>query len=162
MLRGHAVVSERPNDAVLSAQSLWRRQTLRALDDGQLPRSLWDFRVFRILFNHKSPLRGPEFVTRKISLAVSRIAAGLQKGPLELGNLEPCGIGDMRRNMLKACGVFCKPRSRILMSWRPIVLSRYVITQHCRSKPQERHRLGWDWRTRARCLSFQWGDIGPG
>jgi len=39
-----------------------------------------------ILFNHESPLRGPEFVTRKISIAVSRIAAGLQK-VLELGNL---------------------------------------------------------------------------
>jgi GDPmannose 4,6-dehydratase len=39
-----------------------------------------------ILFNHESPLRGPEFVTRKISIAVSQIAAGLQK-VLELGNL---------------------------------------------------------------------------
>jgi GDPmannose 4,6-dehydratase len=39
-----------------------------------------------ILFNHESPLRGPEFVTRKISIAVSRIAAGLQN-VLELGNL---------------------------------------------------------------------------
>ena len=44
------------------------------------------FAATGILFNHKSPLRGPEFVTRKISIAVSRIAAGLQK-VLELGNL---------------------------------------------------------------------------
>jgi GDPmannose 4,6-dehydratase len=39
-----------------------------------------------ILFNHESEFRGPEFVTRKISLAVSRIAEGDRK-PLELGNL---------------------------------------------------------------------------
>ncbi|MEL6486489.1 MAG: GDP-mannose 4,6-dehydratase [Pseudomonadota bacterium] len=39
-----------------------------------------------ILFNHESPLRGREFVTRKISLALSRIALG-QQDVLELGNL---------------------------------------------------------------------------
>ena len=40
-----------------------------------------------ILFNHESPLRGPEFVTRKITLAVARIAKGMQK-ELRLGNLD--------------------------------------------------------------------------
>jgi GDPmannose 4,6-dehydratase len=40
-----------------------------------------------ILFNHESPLRGPEFVTRKISLAAARIAAG-QQDKLVLGNLD--------------------------------------------------------------------------
>ena len=40
-----------------------------------------------ILFNHESPMRGPEFVTRKISLAVARIAAGLQDS-ISLGNLD--------------------------------------------------------------------------
>jgi GDPmannose 4,6-dehydratase len=40
-----------------------------------------------ILFNHESPLRGPEFVTRKITLAVARIAKGVQK-ELRLGNLD--------------------------------------------------------------------------
>lgn len=40
-----------------------------------------------ILFNHESPLRGPEFVTRKISIAVARIALGLQE-QLALGNLD--------------------------------------------------------------------------
>ncbi len=41
-----------------------------------------------ILFNHESPRRGLEFVTRKISHAVARISLGKQKG-LELGSLEP-------------------------------------------------------------------------
>jgi GDPmannose 4,6-dehydratase len=40
-----------------------------------------------LLFNHESPRRGPEFVTRKISLAVARIKLGLQK-KLVLGNLD--------------------------------------------------------------------------
>jgi len=41
-----------------------------------------------ILFNHESPRRGLEFVTRKISNAAARISLGLQK-KLELGSLEP-------------------------------------------------------------------------
>lgn len=40
-----------------------------------------------ILFNHESPRRGLEFVTRKISNAVARISLGKQK-VLELGNLD--------------------------------------------------------------------------
>jgi GDPmannose 4,6-dehydratase len=39
-----------------------------------------------ILFNHESPLRGLEFVTRKVSHAVARIALGQQK-ELRLGNI---------------------------------------------------------------------------
>ena len=40
-----------------------------------------------ILFNHESPRRGETFVTRKITMAVARIKAGMQK-KLYLGNLE--------------------------------------------------------------------------
>lgn len=40
-----------------------------------------------ILFNHESPLRGLEFVTRKITDAAARIACGKQE-VLELGNLD--------------------------------------------------------------------------
>jgi len=56
----------------------------------------WITRIYRdayhffacngILFNHESPIRGMEFVTRKISNAVAQIALGLKKN-LELGNL---------------------------------------------------------------------------
>jgi GDPmannose 4,6-dehydratase len=45
------------------------------------------FAVNGILFNHESPRRGETFVTRKITRAVARIAAGLQH-TLYLGNLE--------------------------------------------------------------------------
>jgi GDPmannose 4,6-dehydratase len=40
-----------------------------------------------ILFNHESPRRGHEFVTRKVSSAVARIKLGLQR-ELAMGNLE--------------------------------------------------------------------------
>jgi len=39
-----------------------------------------------ILFNHESPIRGETFVTRKITMAVARIALGMQQ-KLFLGNL---------------------------------------------------------------------------
>ncbi|MGI8827762.1 MAG: GDP-mannose 4,6-dehydratase [Chloroflexota bacterium] len=45
------------------------------------------FAVSGILFNHESPRRGLEFVTRKITDGVARIALGL-KDALYLGNLE--------------------------------------------------------------------------
>lgn len=45
------------------------------------------FAVCGILFNHESELRGPEFVTRKISMNVAKRAYG-QKEILELGNLD--------------------------------------------------------------------------
>uniref|UniRef100_UPI0005B29901 GDP-mannose 4,6-dehydratase n=1 Tax=Methylobacterium sp. B34 TaxID=95563 RepID=UPI0005B29901 len=40
-----------------------------------------------ILFNHESPLRGVEFVTRKVTDAVARIKLGKQK-ELRLGNID--------------------------------------------------------------------------
>ena len=40
-----------------------------------------------ILFNHESPLRGKEFVTRKITLALARLARG-GTDPVELGNMD--------------------------------------------------------------------------
>jgi GDPmannose 4,6-dehydratase len=59
--------------------------------------AFWLSRIYRegygmfvangILFNHESPRRGTEFVTRKISLGVARIKEGLQK-KLVLGNVE--------------------------------------------------------------------------
>jgi len=45
------------------------------------------FGVSGILFNHESPLRGLEFVTRKITNAMARIKLGLQD-TLELGNVD--------------------------------------------------------------------------
>ena len=59
--------------------------------------SYWMVRTYRkgfdmyatngILFNHESPLRGLEFVTRKISNGVAKISLGLSNS-LKLGNLD--------------------------------------------------------------------------
>ncbi len=45
------------------------------------------YAVSGMLFNHESPRRGAEFVTRKISMAVARIKTGTQQ-ELHLGNLD--------------------------------------------------------------------------
>ena len=45
------------------------------------------FAVSGILFNHESPRRGLEFVTRKVSYNVARIKHGLQSS-LPMGNLD--------------------------------------------------------------------------
>lgn len=47
------------------------------------------FATSGILFNHESPRRGLEFVTRRISDGVARIKLGLA-GELRLGNLDAC------------------------------------------------------------------------
>ena len=45
------------------------------------------FAVAGILFNHESPRRGFEFVTRKICSQVAKIKLGIEK-KIKLGNLE--------------------------------------------------------------------------
>lgn len=64
---------------------LWPRSPVRCgkvyghlHDDPQLPRKSYGMHVIRVLFRHRSPRRGPEFVTRKVSQAVARIHLGLQ------------------------------------------------------------------------------------
>jgi GDPmannose 4,6-dehydratase len=54
-----------------------------------------------ILFNHESPLRGQEFVTRKITDSVAKIKLG-KLDVLELGMLS--AIGALLKNTLKGCG----------------------------------------------------------
>ena len=51
-----------------------------------------------ILFNHESPRRGFEFVTRKITHSVARIKFGLQKD-LRLGNMEAKRDWESARNV---------------------------------------------------------------
>ena len=54
-----------------------------------------------ILFNHESPLRGIEFVTRKISNGVARIKLGLDK-TIALGNMEARRDWGHARDYVKA------------------------------------------------------------
>ncbi len=61
-----------------------KAQTLELIDAA---RADGLFATAAILYNHESPLRGEGFVTRRITQAVARIAAGRQEH-LELGNLD--------------------------------------------------------------------------
>jgi GDPmannose 4,6-dehydratase len=56
-----------------------------------------------ILFNHESPRRGETFVTRKVTRAVARIAAGRQDA-VYLGNLDAKRTGVMRLTTSEPCG----------------------------------------------------------
>ncbi len=66
-----------------------------------------------ICFNHESPRRGESFVTRKISLAVAKIALGLQS-ELRLGNLDAERDWDTRENTLMRCGECCNGRPQMI------------------------------------------------
>ena len=65
-----------------------RRQGVRPLHHRELPRvATACFASSGILFNHESPRRGLEFVTRKVTDGVARIKLGLAQ-ELRLGNLD--------------------------------------------------------------------------
>tara|TARA_B100000029_G_scaffold127431_2_gene121086 strand:- start:1061 stop:2044 length:984 start_codon:yes stop_codon:yes gene_type:complete len=63
-----------------------------------------------ILFNHESPRRGFEFVTRKISHGVARIKYGYQKD-LKLGNLEAKRDWGHARDYIEAMWLMLQKRS---------------------------------------------------
>jgi len=82
-------VSESPQNEETSfrPQSPYAIAKLYGLWTTNMYRDAYDmFAVNGILFNHESPIRGLEFVTRKISNAVAKIKLGLQE-KLVLGNL---------------------------------------------------------------------------
>ena len=68
-----------------------------------------------ILFNHESPRRGKTFVTRKISRAAARIAAGLEQ-TLYLGNL------DARRDWVLLLVLAADLGAAIPRRWAPVLL----------------------------------------
>ena len=73
-----------------------------------------------ILFNHESPLRSIEFVTRKITDSVARIKLGLQK-TLSLGNLDARRDWGHARDYVKAMWLMVqqdKPDDYVIASGR--------------------------------------------
>ena len=72
----------------LSPTSPYARSKAAALELVRQYRTERDmFAVSGIMYNHESPLRGENFVTRKVTKAVARISAGMQD-TLELGDIE--------------------------------------------------------------------------
>ncbi|WP_101297059.1 GDP-mannose 4,6-dehydratase [Halegenticoccus soli] len=76
------------------------------------------FAVNGILFNHESPRRGEEFVTRKITLGAARIKEGLQD-ELRLGNLDAKRDWGDARDYVKAM--------HLMLQQDPENLRDYVI-----------------------------------
>ena len=76
--RGYSISPQKP---------LWRGKAYGHYVTINYRESYGLFAVSGICFNHESPRRGLEFVTRKISDGVAKIKKGLAK-TLELGNLE--------------------------------------------------------------------------
>jgi len=72
----------------LDPQSPYGLSKELALKAGRQARELYGLHLSNgIFFNHESPLRGPGFVTRKISMGAAAIDAGLEN-ELALGNLD--------------------------------------------------------------------------
>ncbi len=65
--------------------------------DGQLSRELRDARLSGILFNHESPLRGSEFVTRKVTHAVGAHQARARAGAAARQPRREARLGIRRR-----------------------------------------------------------------
>ena len=81
-----------------------------------------------ILYNHESPLRGPQFVTRKVTMAVARIAAG-QQDRLELGDLDVARDWGWAPDVVRAMRLMLdadEPRDYVLASGISHRLSFFV------------------------------------
>jgi GDPmannose 4,6-dehydratase len=93
-----------------------------------------------ILFNHESPLRGKEFVSRKVSDAVARIKLGVQD-KLVLGNLDAMRDWGFAGDYIEACWM-------MLQQERP---DDYVVATGVKHSVRELvelafDRVGLDWR----------------
>ena len=111
------------DDAVLPALALRRGQGLRALHHGQLPRVLRPARDHGILFNHESPRRGLEFVTRKITWHAAAIKHG-KLDKLKLGNLEARRDWGYAKDYVEAMWMMSSRTSPATTSSRPTPTTR--------------------------------------
>ena len=84
---GRLLSGEHPGSGELLGAAMGER-SVAGFDLTRNYREAYDmFAVTGILFNHESPRRGHEFVSRKISRGVARIKLG-QADELRLGNLD--------------------------------------------------------------------------
>ncbi|HET6404505.1 MAG TPA: GDP-mannose 4,6-dehydratase [Candidatus Thermoplasmatota archaeon] len=126
-----------------------------------------------ILFNHESPRRGIEFVTRKITHGVARIHLGLDK-TLTLGNLDaqrdwgyaPEYVEGMWRMMQKdegddfvlATGETWSVREFVRLAFKEVGITdweRYVVTDVRHHRPAEVHLLQGDPSKAKRLLGWE-------
>ena len=83
-----------------------------------------------ILFNHESPLRGETFVTRKITIAASKIYYGIQK-KLFLGNLNAKRDWGHAKDYVEGMWKILQykhPEDFVLATNKNITIREFVIT----------------------------------
>ena len=126
-----------------------------------------------ILFNHESPRRGIEFVTRKITHAVARIHLGLDK-TLTLGNLDakrdwgyaPEYVEGMWRMMQQgsgddfvlATGETWSVRDFVQLAFKEVGITdweKHVVTDKVHHRPAEVHLLQGDPAKAKRVLGWE-------
>jgi GDPmannose 4,6-dehydratase len=97
-----------------------------------------------ILFNHESPLRGIEFVTRKITDGVARIKLGLAR-ELQLGNLDACRDWGHARDYVRAMWMMLqqeKPGDYVVATGRSVSIRNFCELAFS--------MVGLDWRDHVR------------
>jgi GDPmannose 4,6-dehydratase len=130
------------------------------------------FAASGILFNHESPRRGFEFVTRKVSYGVARIKLGLQK-KLKMGNLDAERdwgyAGDYveamwlmlqqekPRDYVVATGITHTVRRLVEVAFQTVGLDYrdYVETDPALMRPAEVHHLLGDYSRARKDLGWQ-------
>jgi GDPmannose 4,6-dehydratase len=85
---GHAKTTPQNEETPFHPRSPYGISKMAGFELTRNYREAYDlFALSGILFNHESPRRGAEFVTRKISAAAAKIKLGLEK-EIRLGNIE--------------------------------------------------------------------------
>lgn len=89
------------------------------------------YAIHSILYNHESPRRGEEFVSRKITKGVARIAKAIKEGkpfePVELGNLDAKRDWSDARDFVE--GIWMMMNQVALPNGRPNSVDEYEHTQ---------------------------------
>ena len=101
-----------------------------------------------ILFNHESPVRGRDFVTRKVTLGLARVALGLQD-TLQIGNLEAKRDWGFAGEYVEACGELQReaPGGYVLATGRSSSARDFIDGRH---RPRLRYRMDWRGHRRPR------------
>ena len=93
-----------------------------------------------ILFNHESPRRGPEYVTRKITRAVAHISLGMQS-ELRLGNLDAVRDWGYSRDYVRAMWMMLqqdRPDDYVIATGIPHSVKEFAATAF--------RKVGLDWK----------------
>ena len=103
-----------------------------------------------MLFNHESPRRGLEFVTRKISHGVAQIKLGRETGCTS-GTSRPSGTGGSRATTSRPCGPCSSRTTPTTTWWPPVRPTRCASSARSPSATPASTTTTTSWWTRASC-----------